>query len=727
LISMRAGIAGTGIACALGRDTSRIMSDLARGQSGIGPITRFPVSHEPALPVGQWPEPPEATDLPLTHQLARMAADQAMAGSLKPPDAIVLGVTTGGMAATEELLKRGCTLPQAYRYHGIGTVAEDLAHRYQCKGPVLTVSTACSSGGGAIALALALIRTGRFGRVLTGGVDSLCRLTYYGFRSLQLIDPDGCRPLDNDRRGMSVAEGAGILLLEARSDSSDIEAGIEVLGAGLSCDAHHPAQPHPQGLGALAAMRRAVQDAGLEPAQIDYINLHGTGTPDNDRSEALAVKALFGRSPPPLSSIKGALGHSLAASGAIEAVVAAHCIEHGWIPVNTGCRKPDPSLDVVPVDRPIRRPLQAVLSNSFGFGGNNAAIVLGRSRPPKASGHATAKSALPDPLTVVGWSAVTGAGFTEKTLEKLSAGAPCRGCLDAGSICQGLPTSAIRRIKRLSQMALALWVQARDRSAGAVPESVFFGTSWGSLSETHDFIQGLFASDEKFASPTDFIGSVHNAAAGQIALMAGATGANLTLSGGDTSFEQALFSAQLLAAGDAPVIVAGVDETHAGLSPLFDPSVAGAIEPSDGGGMLILRRSDDIPGPSVALRYFATAPEDPRQVRELVASLIGAGEIPDRFGLILAGMPAAHRTLCRTQLDAFLEMAGYSGEVIDYRRLTGEFAASTAVATVFAASWVQARQASGATSGRRAPASRAGAVLILGLGPVLSAIEVDLT
>jgi 3-oxoacyl-(acyl-carrier-protein) synthase len=722
LIPLRAGIAGTGIACALGRDTGRVMIDLAHGRSGIGPLTRFPVSHEPALPVGQWPEPPEDTDLPLTHQLARLAADQAMADSPQPPDAIVLGVTTGGMAATEELLKRGSTRRKAYRYHGIGTVAEELARRFHCKGPVLTVSTACSSGGGAIALALALVRSGIFRRVLTGGVDSLCRLTYYGFRSLQLIDPDGCRPLDQNRRGMSVAEGAGMLLLEARSDPWD---GIEILGAGLSCDAHHPAQPHPQGLGALAAMRQALQDAGLAPEQIDYINLHGTGTPDNDRSEALAVKALFGTSPPPLSSIKGALGHSLAASGAIEAVVAAHCIEHGWIPVNTGCRVTDPSLTVTPVDRPIQGSLQAVLSNSFGFGGNNAAVVVGRSRPRSVDRSAMVPPASSLPLTVVGWSAVTGAGFTDQTLENLSAGVHCRGCLDAASLCRELPTAAIRRLKRLSQMALALWVQARGKSGGIVPESVYFGTAWGSLSETHDFIQGLFESDEKFASPTDFIGSVHNAAAGQIALMAKATGANLTLSGGDTSFEQALLSAQLWATGDKPVIVAGADENHAHLSPLFDPSAAGAAEASDGGGLLILKRSADTPGPRVTLKYFAAASEDHSSIRELVDRLGGAEAVPARYGLILAGIPAAYRALCRDQLSAFKEATGHRAEVIDYRRLTGEFAASTAVAAVFAASLVQAGRIPDAAPEKRPSHPHAGAVLILGLGTVLSAIEVS--
>jgi 3-oxoacyl-(acyl-carrier-protein) synthase len=719
LIPARAGIAGTGIVCALGRDTGRIMEAIVHGRSGIRPLTRFQVSHEPALPVGQWPEPVDTTDPPLTHQLARLAADQAMGASPHPPDAIVLGVTTGGMATTEDLLKRNCVRRKAFRYHGIGTVAEDLARRLQCKGPALTVSTACSSGGGAIALALAMIRTGLFRRVLTGGVDSLCRLTYYGFKSLQLIDPHGCRPLDKDRRGMSVAEGAGLLLLEAKPEQWD---GIEILGAGLSCDAHHPAQPHPQGLGALSAMQSAVQDAGLDPEQIDYVNLHGTGTIDNDRSEALAINALFDQVPPPLSSIKGAIGHSLAASGAIEAVVAAHCIENGWIPASTGCRAPDPSLHVTPVDRAIYRPLQTVLSNSFGFGGNNAAIVVGRGRLRRHAGPLIGNRASLNPLTVIGWSAVTGAGFTDQTLENMFADVDCRGCLGTEPLCRGLPTAAIRRLKRLSQMALALWVHAQNKSAGIEPTSVFFGTAWGSLSETHDFVQSLFESDEKFASPTDFIGSVHNAAAGQIALMARATGANLTLSGGDYSFEQALFSAQMLAAGDDPVIVAGADETHAKLSPLLDPSVAGTPEPSDGGGMLILKRTPDAAGPTVALKYYAAASADPPLCRDLVISLGGAEAVPAKYGLILAGMPAAHRAHCQTQLDAFLKMTGYPGKVLDYRRLTGEFAASTAVATVFAAASIQARRVPGSAPRQSAP--HPDAVLILGLGPVLTAIEV---
>jgi 3-oxoacyl-[acyl-carrier-protein] synthase-1/3-oxoacyl-[acyl-carrier-protein] synthase II len=243
------------------------------------------------------------------------------------------------MLTTESLLKQKIRDPDSFRYHAVGSVAEDIARRYRCTGPAITVSTACSSGTVAIKIALEMLRSGHAKRVLVGGADSLCRLTYYGFNSLQLIDPEGARPLDKDRRGMSVAEGAAMLLLVANEPDDAI---VEVLGAGLSCDAHHPVMPQPEGQGALAAMRAAVRDAGISISDIDYINLHGTGTRDNDLSEAKAIHALFPDEKPLLSSVKGAFGHSLAAAGAIEAVVAAISVSNHLVPANVGCRFPDP-------------------------------------------------------------------------------------------------------------------------------------------------------------------------------------------------------------------------------------------------------------------------------------------------------------------------------------------------------------------------------------------------
>jgi 3-oxoacyl-[acyl-carrier-protein] synthase-1/3-oxoacyl-[acyl-carrier-protein] synthase II len=682
-------------------------------RSGIGPLSRFEVSHSPPLPVGQAADVDDDPHLPLTFLLARIAADQAISGSRqRPPDAIVMGVTTGGMPRTEELLKQGRSTPEAYRYHGIGMVARDLAGRFGCKGPVLTVSTACSSGGGAIALAAAMIQSGRYGRILAGGADALCRLTYYGFKSLQLIDPNGSRPMDKKRRGMSVAEGAGVLLLEAADERHD---GIEILGAGLSCDAHHPAQPHPQGDGALAAMTSALSHAGLTAGHIDYINLHGTGTPDNDRSESTAINRLFQDAPPPLSSIKGATGHALAAAGAIEAVVAALCIEGGLLPASTRCRTPAPELNVTPLLEPTRQSVGTVLSNSFGFGGNNAAVVIGRRDKPIKSPDQASRAENRQPLCAMGWSVVTGAGFTDETLDHLSRGVGCKGRIDTPTLCRGLAPGMIRRVKRLSHMALALLNDFQTRAGTPDPKSIFFGTGWGSLSETHDFLKALFDSDEKFSSPTDFIGSVHNAAAGQLALMTKATGANLTLSGGDHSFEQALFSAQMLTGHSDPVMVIGADETHDTLSPLFDPSAALDPRRSDGAGALMLHRTASPTGPTVELTHFANDLQHHGEMEDMVTALGGPEKISSTYDLIMAGLPAAQRPRAQHQLDHFMQLSNFQGAVLDYRRLTGEYAAASAVAAVFAVAKVGARH-DGQVMQR--------AVLILGLGEVMTAIEV---
>ena len=703
----RVYIRGTGIICALGNNREDLLTALKRNQSGIAPLDRFTPSHIPPLPVGEIPSIKTIDSLPITHQLARTAADQAMNDCNKAPEAIIMGVTTGGIATTEILLKDNCTTTESYRYHGVASVAEDLARRYHCTGPLLTVSTACSSGGGAIALALAMLRSGRFERILVGGVDSLCRLTYYGFKSLQLVDPDGPRPMDRDRRGMAVAEGAGMLLLE----SSDVETDdIEILGAGLSCDAHHPAQPHPEGRGALAAMEDALEDAGLDIEDIDYINLHGTGTLDNDRSEANAVKGLFGNAPPPLSSIKGATGHSLAAAGAIEAVIAALAIENGLIPANIGCHTPDPPLELTPVMHPIKTPLQTVLSNSFGFGGNNAAIVFGRSRknrPPKSL-------PTPQPFTIIGWSAITGAGHTDQTLSHLHRGHSCAGQLDEAVLCESLPPRSIRRLKRLSQIALALTSNAL-KNIDTSPEAVFFGTGWGSLSETHDFLKGLFETEEKFSSPTDFIGSVHNAAAGQIALQTRARGPNITMSGGDYSFEQALFSAQCLHTNETPILVLGADEGHHRLSHLFDPSVAAKTALCDGGAALILERSQQSSDPTIKLKHFQTGFYVPPKPEDLVNVLGGPEKIKQKYGLILVGRPAAALKQTQAQLDEFIELTGFTGPVYDYRRLLGEFATASAVASVFAASLVQNGDPI---------LNNKNAVLVMGLGLAITAIDV---
>ncbi len=661
----RVFISGMGVISPLGRGILQTKQGLRVGASRIAPVTLFSTAQNTPLPVG---EVHLATGtVPRTHELALAAAREAMACAPGPPDAVVMGVTTGGMLTTETHLKRNTMDPGAYTNHGVGSVAETIAREFRCTGLVMTVSTACSSGGVAIKLALELLRWGKAQTVLVGGADALCKLTYYGFNTLQVVDPLGARPLDAARRGMSVAEGAAMLLLVSH-DSVPRGALAEVLGAGISCDAHHPAAPHPEGRGAADAIRAALKDAGVGLQDVDYINLHGTGTQDNDLAEAKAVNAVFADAMPHVSSIKGATGHSLAAAGAIEAVISTLSIQENRIPANTRCEAPDPALNLKPTLRPTEKMVRTVLSNSFGFGGNNAAVIIGAPRVKALP----ALSRKPAVLSVVGSACITGAGNTRRTLDRFSRGKSCKGILSDSDISCALPPRATRRLKRLPRLALALAVEAQTTPGlSRKPAAVFLGTGWGALSETYDFLSQLYESHEQYSSPTDFVGSVHNAPAGQVAIHFGATGPNVTTTGGDASFEQALMAAGLLSHEiDSPLLVMGVDEYHYRLSDLFDRSVPLDETHTDGGGALIIQQGENRAGVNIVPMFFEQGPGNPQAISRLIRALGDADTVKTRYKGLLVGIPAASRKTGERQLQEFITMTGFSGAVIDYRQAT---------------------------------------------------------
>ncbi|MFW8600665.1 beta-ketoacyl synthase N-terminal-like domain-containing protein [Desulfobacterota bacterium M19] len=718
---LRIFIAGMGMISPLGSGLPATEKALWKNQSKIAPLGLFPLAQKAPLPVGEVKTVLEQnTDLPRTHQLAIQAADQAMTGHGMPPDAVILGTTTGGILTTETLLATGEKRPECYRHHGLTSVCEEIARRYDCTGPALTVSTACSSSAAAIKIALEMLRRGEAVRVLTGGVDSLCRLTYFGFNSLQLVDPEGSRPFDKNRQGMSVAEGAAMLLLTVEKTDTII---AEVLGAGLSCDAYHAAAPHPQGEGAYRAMKAALDNAGLSPADIDYIGLHGTGTPDNDQAEARAVNKLFDFSPPLLSSLKGAMGHSLGASGAMAAVIAALAVSRDIVPANTRCQKPDPALCLTPLTTPLNRPVAAVLSNSFGFGGNNASLII--TRPGRFT--CPVRPAAGRGWTIIGSSCLTGAGNKDKTMTALRLDQPIAGVLSPAEISANLPARAVRRLKRLPRIALALAAAAHDDSAAPDPRAVFMGTGWGALSETYDFLKRLRETREQFPSPTDFVGSVHNGPASQIAIRYNSTGANITTSGGDYSFEQALLSADLSAAeSEQPILIIGADEGHPELSPLFDKSVSCSQNhpdpPVDGGGALCLTKNSEAPGITINLAFYQSADET-NVINALLQSLGGAEKLRADYGLLLAGIPAAFRRQGKTQLARFTELTGFNAPIIDYRRLTGEFATASAVATVMAVDFLEKGTIPPSLAGRGQSSLKEKGALLLGLGRFITAVR----
>jgi 3-oxoacyl-[acyl-carrier-protein] synthase II len=321
---------------------------------------------------------------------AEALADAGLAGAVaRERIGLVLGGTTGGMLRGEESLRERIQGTRQ-RYPSasvlgapISASADVLADAFDLAGPRLSLSTACSSSANALGTALDWIRLGRADVVVTGGTESLCRMTFAGFNALHALSLEPCRPFDRERTGLSLGEGAAILVVESAEHAARRGAHVhaELLSAGNSADAHHLTAPHPDGTGAALAMRRALARAGLAPEDIDYINAHGTGTPLNDAVEATAIAAVFGEAAARLavSSTKGAIGHTLGAAGAIEALATILALRDGFLPPTVNLADPDPAcaLDLVPRDsRPAT--LRYALSNSYGFGGNNTSVVLGR-------------------------------------------------------------------------------------------------------------------------------------------------------------------------------------------------------------------------------------------------------------------------------------------------------------------------------------------------------------
>jgi 3-oxoacyl-[acyl-carrier-protein] synthase-1 len=243
----------------------------------------------------------------------------------------------------------------------------------------MTVSSACSSSAKVFASARRMMAAGLIDAAVVGGVDSLCLTTLYGFNSLDLLSRQPCQPFDAGRKGISIGEGAAFVLLEKLPASLDADA-VLLRGFGESSDAHHMSAPHPEGLGAISAMRQALASAGLLPGQIDYINLHGTATPSNDAVEGKAVASVFGDHALPCSSTKGATGHTLGAAGGLEAVISALALQQGFMPGGVNTHTVDPDLPVAYLLHKRDEAPQHVLSNSFGFGGTNCSLVLGRAR-----------------------------------------------------------------------------------------------------------------------------------------------------------------------------------------------------------------------------------------------------------------------------------------------------------------------------------------------------------
>jgi len=381
---------------ALGRGLAVTLAALREGRSALAPCdfetARLPMQIGEVAGVDAVELPGSLVDFACrNNRLAQLGlAQDGFAAAVRASAArhgadrvgVFLGTSTSGILATELAYRErdpaSGALPAHYDYahwHNSFSVTDYVRRALGVSGPAVTLSTACSSSAKAFPAAARMLAAGMIDAVV-GGVDSLCLTTLYGFHALQLTSSAPCRPFDVRRDGLSIGEAAAFMLLE-RAPAQPQQDALLLLGVGESADAYHMSSPHPEGAGARDAMQRALQSAGLAPAEIDYINLHGTGTPNNDSAEAHAITGLFGIGTP-CSSTKAAMGHTLGAAGALEAVICALALAHELLPGGLNTREPDPRLALHYVTENRKVALRRVLSNSFGFGGANCSLLFGR-------------------------------------------------------------------------------------------------------------------------------------------------------------------------------------------------------------------------------------------------------------------------------------------------------------------------------------------------------------
>src|SRR2546423_1581131 len=390
----RVAVVGAGVVSPLGFGMEETLRSLREAKDCVSPVTAFPVDHCRCQPAGQVANGPLAEANEFTanperlNRVARMmiiALKEAIAqaGDFQP-ELTVVGTTSGGMTFGEQYyrdLKTGRRssrwAPSLIANYTPQKPVMDAQEAFGIVAPCQIIANACASGTNAIGHAFNCVRSGRYQRVLTGGYDAISELVFVGFDSLQAATPERCRPFDRQRTGLVLGEGAAILALEnfesARKRGATILA--EIIGYGISTDNFHLTQPDPSGVGPRQAMEGALKSAGIQASEIDYINAHGTATPFNDSSEGKAIAELFDGVA--VSSTKGMMGHSLGAAGAIEAVISLLALQNELLPPNINFREGDADLELnIVANESKSAAVRTVLSNSFGFGGTNASIIM---------------------------------------------------------------------------------------------------------------------------------------------------------------------------------------------------------------------------------------------------------------------------------------------------------------------------------------------------------------
>jgi len=391
-------VTGLGIVSGIGISVQETLASLLAVKSGVGVLKYLQTNHKDIpcsevqlsdLQMRTMLSIPDSVPMNRTSLLGILAAKNALANANIIPDralriGFISGTTVGGMEKSEQYYKDFLENDKYNEYikiHDCGACTEIIADYFGGFSYVSTISTACSSAANAIVLGSNLIKQGILDCVVAGGTECLTKFHLNGFKTLMILDKVQCRPFDANRAGLNLGEGAAYIVLESEESIKSRNAKVlcKVSGYGNACDAYHQTASSPDGKGAALAMQYALDMSGLIPSDIDYINAHGTGTTNNDESEGVAIMNVFGITIPPVSSTKAFTGHTTSASGSVEAIISILAMQEGFLPPNLNFKNQIEKLSFAPVSE-LRQNVKInhVMSNSFGFGGNNTAIIFSK-------------------------------------------------------------------------------------------------------------------------------------------------------------------------------------------------------------------------------------------------------------------------------------------------------------------------------------------------------------
>lgn len=565
-------VTGLGIICSIGNDADSVLDSLRKKESGVGSMNYLHSKHS-YLPVGEVQLSndqmkdilgiEDETPMSRTTLMGAIAIRQALnhAGiSVEELNgkrvALISGTTVGGMDLTEnyyEQMKTDDSLLYLPKSNECGKSTEEMAEIVGLvNAQTCTISTACSSALNSIILGSEMLKRNEVDVVIAGGSEALSRFHINGFNTLMILDKEQCRPFDDTRAGLNLGEGAAYVVLEKNSDKSL----AFVAGYGNRCDAFHQTASSDNGEGAYLAMKDALEMAHLKPEDIQYVNAHGTGTPNNDITESQALIRIFGEDMPEISSTKAFTGHTTSASGSIEAVICILAMQNNFTPANLGWKNKIEG-GIVPTLGNDNIVLENVICNSFGFGGNDSSMVISKSAPVSVEENTPEYS-----YKIVSEEVVTDVEVLKELKEFVS------------------PMES-RRMGKLMKAAHLTSLRALKKACIECPDAIITATSRGMLEISLQFLDDITAFGEELLKPTLFMQSTHNTLSSAIAIRTKCHGYNTTYSHGDESFEWAMRDAvRLIQTGKVnSVLVGSFDESTPSFSMIAERS--GEEKPQD--------------------------------------------------------------------------------------------------------------------------------------------------